>query len=169
MMRGQAASADLILSAIALFVLAFTISSFLLAETMNTESASLNERRDRLATAAALQLAQSAGTPENWNESTCERLGLSCGVGVICPEKAAGLSSLYSSNYNLTRTALNLGAYEISIMICNSSSYSECAYNLTTEARELDRLNSTKVSRGEALSSLDGQAVSIVVYAWEYG
>ena len=166
-MRGQIASIDIVFSTILLGILAFTIISFANTELKASGSFSLDEKRDGLTLLAAQQLALTAGRPENWNASNCERLGLSCGEGELCAEKISGISSLYSSDYNLTRKHIGLGAYDVSILVCSPNNYSSCDYNLSTQARETDRLNSSHVSRAEVLSTLGGKTVSVIIYAWE--
>ena len=166
-MKGQTAAIDLILSTLVLSLLAFGIIAFLDAELKNSESAYMDLKRDWLAQSAAYMLANSAGNPENWNETSCESPGLSCGQGVLCPWKLSLLESLYSSDYNQTRELLNLLGYGTSILVCNPSDYSECDYNMSTQAGEDDRLSSHHVSRGEILSTLNGRTVSVIVYAWE--
>ncbi len=166
-MRGQIASIDLVLATITLSVLVFVLVSFLDAEMKNSESLGFDEKRGAQALFAVQQLALTPGRPDNWDSSTCERAGLSCGEGTLCAEKLSRLSTLYSSNYTLARSSLGLSAYEVSVLVCNSSSYSQCYYNLSTQERENARANSSHVSRAEAVSSLDGSAVSVIVYAWE--
>ncbi len=166
-MRGQIASVDLVFSTLILVIVALTLISFLNTELKTSESLSLDEKRDGLVLSAAQQLALTTGRPENWNASTCERAGLSCGEGLLCIEKISSLSSLYSSDYNKTRGLIGLGAYEVSILICKPNDYSSCDYNFSTQARETDRLNSSHVSRAEVLSTLGGKTVSVIVYAWE--
>ncbi|MFH1470555.1 MAG: hypothetical protein ABIF01_02300 [Candidatus Micrarchaeota archaeon] len=166
-MRAQIASIDLLLSTIALSVLALTLITFIEAEIRNTESATADERRDAFSFAAVQELALTPGSPENWDIDSCERIGLSCAEGELCAEKISLLSSLYSSDYNGTKRLLGLGAYDVSILICAPYDYSSCDYNFSTQAREDDRAGSNHVSRAEALSTLGGKTVSVIIYAWE--
>jgi hypothetical protein len=166
-MKAQAASIDLMLSATVLSLLLFGLITFLLTETNTVDSQLTDNTRDRLVLSAAGQLALSNGIPDDWNAFTCTRLGLSCGQGTLCPQKASSLASLYFSDYNRTKDLINLRAYGVSILVCNASNYSQCIYNLTTAALESDRASSSHVSRAEALSSLNGTIVSVIVYAWE--
>jgi len=166
-LRGQAASIDLLLSTIALSILALTLITFVEAEIKNSESATADERRDAFSFAAIQELALTPGRPENWDIDSCERIGLSCTEGELCAEKISMLSSLYSSDYNRTRRLLGLGAYDVSILVCQPSDYSSCDFNLSTQEREDDRAGSNHVSRAEALSTLGGETVSVIIYAWE--
>lgn len=166
-MKGQAVSLDLVLSVIILSLLAFTLVSFLSAESKNAEMRFLDEKRDRLALSALSELASSSGRPDNWGYSNCERLGLSSEQGTFDSSKVIALRAMYLFNYNRTRSLLNLGAYDISILVCSSSNYSSCTYNMSTSARELDRQTSNHVSRVEAVSTLNGQTVSLIMYVWE--
>jgi hypothetical protein len=165
-MKGQAVSIDLVLSIVLFSLLVFGMISFLTSEAKNTESRSLDAKRDRLASSALYQLAMTPGRPENWNSSTCQRIGISCDQGKICKEKADALSSLYSSNYSQAKSLLNLDAYDVSIFICSPSNYSSCDYNITTGGRDAARAGSTSVSREEVISALDGNTVSVIIYAW---
>ncbi|MFH0817775.1 MAG: hypothetical protein V1909_04025 [Candidatus Micrarchaeota archaeon] len=166
-MRGQIATIDAIFSTIVLLLLALTIITFLNSETLNTESLALDEKRDALAFAAIQQLALTIGRPENWNATNCERIGLSCGEGELCADKISFLSSMYASNYSQTKKLIGLGAYDVSILICPTNNYANCNYNISNQARELDRANSSHVSRAEAISTLNQGTVSVIVYAWE--
>ncbi|MFH1448463.1 MAG: hypothetical protein ABIG39_06375 [Candidatus Micrarchaeota archaeon] len=165
-MRGQAASMDLILSTVLFALLAFSIMSFLHTEIKSADSKFLDEKRDRLTNFAAYQLIFLSGRPDNWNSSNCDRIGLSCSQGSLCTSKISEIEAMYSSDYNETRNLLNLVAYDVSIHICSTGNYSDCDYNFTTQDREADRAASSSVSRAELVSTLNGELVSVIVYAW---